>query len=62
MKVRDRYEKLSGEKYWVRKANTAKGNEGLIPTDADYAEWMSGWEPDFSEAIKKSRWWHRKQE
>ncbi|WP_264310382.1 hypothetical protein [Pseudomonas putida] len=61
VKVRDRYEKLSGEKYLVRKANTVKGNEGLIPTDADYAEWMAGWEPDFSEAIKKPRWWHRKQ-
>ena len=61
VKVRDQYEKRSGEKYLVRKAHTAKGNEGLIPSDEDYPQWMAGWEPDFSVAIKKRRWWHRKQ-
>ncbi|MBH3378362.1 hypothetical protein [Pseudomonas asiatica] len=60
LKVRDRYEKLTGEKYLVRKASTAKGKESLIPTDEAYAPWMSGWEDDFSAPVAKPKWWQRK--
>lgn len=60
VKVRDRYEKLTGEKYLVRKTYTDDGNSGLIPTDEDYAPWMRGWEKDFSMPVVKSKWWRRK--
>ncbi|WP_060494460.1 hypothetical protein [Pseudomonas sp. NBRC 111140] len=60
VKVRDRYEKLTGEKYLVRKTFTADGHGDLIPTDEDYEPWMRGWERDFSEAIRKRRWWQWK--
>jgi hypothetical protein len=60
IKVRDRYEKLSGEKRLIRRIKTLEENTGLIPPDSAYEGWMRGWEQDFSGADNK-RWWHRKQ-
>lgn len=61
VKVRNRYEELSGEKRLVRRMDTSGENVGLIPPDSAYEAWMSGWEDDFSEVVKKRRWWHRQQ-
>ena len=61
VKVRDRYEELSGEKRLIRRVDSFGENAGLIPPDSAYEGWMSGWEEDFSGVAKKRRWWHRKQ-
>jgi len=60
--VRDRYQALSGERRGVRRINIPKNDAAaFVPTDEDYAQWMAGWEPDFSEAVEKRRWWQRKE-
>lgn len=60
LKVRDRYEKLSGEKHLIRRLGSIGENAGLIPPDSAYEGWMRGWEDDISGVAKKHRWWHRK--
>lgn len=60
LKVRDRYEELSGEKRLIRRADSIGENADLIPPDSAYEAWMRGWEDDFSGVAKKRRWWHRK--
>ncbi|MBN6715284.1 hypothetical protein JSY17_14925 [Pseudomonas capsici] len=60
VKVRDRYEKLSGEKRLTRRIDPLEENTSLIPPDSAYEGWMRGWEEDFSVAAKK-RWWYSKQ-
>lgn len=61
IKVRDRFEALSGEKHLIRRIDTFEENTGLIPPDSAYEGWMRGWEEDLSGLAKKRRWWHRKQ-
>lgn len=60
VKVRDRYEELSGEKRLIRRIDTLEENTGLIPPDSGYEGWMRGWEEDLSGVDKKRWWWHRK--
>ncbi|WP_431479832.1 hypothetical protein [Pseudomonas simiae] len=61
VKVRNRYEELSGEKHLIRRMDTSGEDVGLIPPDSPYEAWMGGWEDDFSGVVKKGRWWHRQQ-
>ncbi len=60
VKVRDRYEELSGEKRLIRRADSIGENADLIPPDSAYEPWMRGWEDDFSEVPKKRSGWHRR--
>lgn len=59
IKVRDRYQKLSGQKHPIRRVDFS-GMAELLPSDSDYESWMKGWEEDLSGAAKKRRWRHRK--
>lgn len=61
VKVRDRYQKLSGEKRLIRRIGPLEENTGLIPPDSAYEGWMRGWEEDFSGVARKRWWWHRNQ-
>lgn len=60
VKVRDQYQKLSGERRLVRRINIPKNDSAaFVPSDEDYAQWMTGWEPPLPDPVKL-RWWHCK--
>ncbi|EPM1551161.1 hypothetical protein L4O92_002112 [Pseudomonas aeruginosa] len=63
VRVRDRYEELSGEKRIIRRIDPLDGNAGsLIPPDSAYEGWMKGWEEDLVKSSKKRWHWRRKRE
>lgn len=61
VKVRDRYEELSGEKRLIRRLSPLEDKAGLIPPDSAYEDWLRGWEENLSDIAKKRRRWYCKQ-
>lgn len=57
LKVRDRYEKISGEKRLVRRLDMISESADFIPPDSAYERWMRGWEQEAGEVTKKRIWW-----
>lgn len=62
--VRERYLKLSGEKFLIRRINNAPGDDGYqIPSDDEYLPWLRGWDTEtYVNPTSQKKWkiWPRR--